>query len=315
MKSFDILVDGRLIQSDLIVVNLPVRNDIAAYYWLNIGSELINHIIAEKAVSPVDNAGGIALDANADSVVAKYEIVDAYPIVLDASAEFKVLYPLDPEHGVIEIQQELQEVSQKIERVSLPISIGANDMLAIMPLKTIGYVENAIEFDVNASEIKNAIIDGKNSYGGVMVDSSLADPFAVYYEKANSEMALGADVQSLSYLLHMRLIQSNISVGVDSIDFDLYRSLGKPSARIAVGADASFVVEFFTDAGSEMELSSSAAAFPCKLLMPESGIELACAGSAVLRRMRTLADIDAFGTLADIDGMLLEDMYYMDIEE
>ena len=51
MKSFDILVDGRLIQSDLIVVNLPVRNDIAAYYWLNIGSELINHIIAEKAVS------------------------------------------------------------------------------------------------------------------------------------------------------------------------------------------------------------------------------------------------------------------------
>ena len=135
MKSFDILVDGRLIQSDLIVVNLPVRNDIAAYYWLNIGSELINHIIAEKAVSPVDNAGGIALDANADSVVAKYEIVDAYPIVLDASAEFKVLYPLDPEHGVIEIQQELQEVSQKIERVSLPISIGANDMLAIMPLK------------------------------------------------------------------------------------------------------------------------------------------------------------------------------------
>ena len=197
----------------------------------------------------------------------------------------------------------------------MPISIGANDMLAIMPLKTIGYVENAIEFDVNASEIKNAIIDGKNSYGGVMVDSSLADPFAVYYEKANSEMALGADVQSLSYLLHMRLIQSNISVGVDSIDFDLYRSLGKPSARIAVGADASFVVEFFTDAGSEMELSSSAAAFPCKLLMPESGIELACAGSAVLRRMRTLADIDAFGTLADIDGMLLEDMYYMDIEE
>lgn len=315
MKSFDILVDGRLIQSDLIVVNLPVRNDIAAYYWLNLDSKLINHIIAEKAVSPAENTGGIALDASADSVVAKYEIVDAYPIMLDASAEFKVLYPLDLEHGAIEIQQELQEVSQKIERVSLPISIGADDMLAIMPLKTIGSVENAIEFDVAASEVKNAIIDGENRYGGVMLGSSLADPFAAYYEKANSGMTFGADVHSLSYLLHMRLIQSNINIGVDSIDFDLYRSLGKPSARIAIGADASFVVEFFTDAESEMELSSSAAAFPCKLLMPESGVEFACDGSAVLRRMRTLDEIDAFGALADVDSMLLEDMYYITIEE
>lgn len=314
MKSFDILVDGRLIQSDLIVVNLPVRNDIAAYYWLNLDSKLINHIIAEKAVSPAENTGGIALDANADSVVAKYEIVDAYPIVLDANAEFKVIFPLSLDESKIEIQQELQEVSQKIERVSLPISIGANDMLAIMPLKTIGSVENAIEFDVAASEIKNSIIDGENGYHGVAIGSSLIDPFATYYEQANGSMTLGADVQSLSYLLHMRLIQSDVSIGVEPIDFDLYHSLGKLSARIAIGVEAPFVVEFFTDAESSMEFLSAAETFPCKLLKPEAGVVLTCVGSAVLRRMRTLADIDAFGSLADIDDMILEDMYYVDIE-
>lgn len=315
MKSFDILVDGRLIQSDLIVVNLPVRNDIAAYYWLNLDSKLINHIVAEKAVSPADNTGGIALDASADSVVAKYEIVDAYPIVLDANAEFKVLFPLSLEENKIEIQQKLQEVSQKIERVSLPISIGANDMLAIMPLKAIGSVENTIELNAAASEIKNSIIDGKNGYHGVAIRASLDDPFATYYEQVNNDVMLGANVQSLSYLLHMRLIQNDISIGVDPIDFDLYRSLGKLSARIAIGAEASFVVEFFTNVESSTEFLAAAETFPCKLFKPEAGVVLACAGSAVLRRMRTLADIDTLGSFDDIDDMILEDMYYEDIEE
>ena len=315
MKSFDILVDGRFIQSDLIVVNLPVRNDIAAYYWLNLDSRLINHIMAQKAVSPAENTGGIALCADADDVVAKYVIVNAYPIVPDANAEFLVLFPLDPEEGTIEIQQELQEVSQMIERVSLPICIDADDMLAIMPLKTISGVENTIEFSALASEIKNAIIDGKNSYDGVTVASYITDPFAVYYEKANSDMTLSVNVQSLSYLFHMRLIQNSINIGVNSVDFDLYRSLGKLSARIAVGVEAPFAVEFFIDAENKTEMLSSAETFPYKLLMPESDVVLTCTGAAILRRMRTLAEIDAFGTLADVDDMVLEDMYYVVIEE
>ena len=315
MKSFDILVDGRLIQSDLIVVNLPIRNDIAAYNWLNIDSRLINHIIAEKAVSPAENAGGIALNANADSVVAKYEIVDAYPIVLDANAEFNAFFPFSFEENTVEIQQELQEVSQKIERVSLPISIGADDMLAIMPLKSIGRVENSVELDVAASEIKNAIIDGKNSYGGLVTDAVLADLFATYYESADSAISLGANVRSLSFLLHLRVVQSGVNVGVNSIDFDILRSLGKLSARIAIGSNASFVVEFFEDAENDLELLSSAEAFSCKILKPEAGVVLTCTGSGILRRLRTLADVDALGTLKDIDDMMLEDLCYESIEE
>lgn len=314
MKSFDILLDRRLIQSDLIVVNLPIRNDIAAYYWLELDSRLINHIIAEKAVLPVENAGDIAFGATADSAVAKYERIDAQPIVLDANAEFQVLYPLSAEEHGVEIQSEMQETAQKFERVFLPISVGADDMLDVMPMKAVGDVANAIVFDITASEVKNSIIDGATGQVGPVMKAVLGDPFAVYYESANGAVDIGADVKSLGYLRHLRLIKNSVHIGVDSIDFDLYRSLGKCAARIAVGvSNVSFAVEFFIDTEAAVEPFASAEVSARKTIDSESSIVLTCAGAAVLRRMRLLSEIDAIGTLSDANDMSLEEMYYTDI--
>lgn len=310
MKSFDIFIDGRSVQSDLIVVNLPVRNDIAAYNWLAINSELINHIIAEKAVSPTPS--GIALDAGARVAIEKYEVVDA-SVAVGADAEFKVLFPLTVDESALELEQTLQEVSQKIERVSLPVSVGADDSVEVFPLKTVGSIDSIVEFEAALSEVKNSIITGECRHNGLTVAAALSDPFAVYYENTTNELYLGANIQSLSYLFHMRLIQSGVIVGVDTIDFDLYHSLGKFSARIAIGADASFAVQFFADGESKLELFSEAEVFSGKFFGAESEVELGCTGAAVLRRLRTLEEIDALGTLANIDDMLLDEMYYTDI--
>ena len=54
---------------------------------------------------------------------------------------------------------------------------------------------------------------------------------------------------------------------------------------------------------------------PHKFFDAASDVELVCIGAAVLRRLRTLGEIDALGTLADIDGMSLDEMYYTDILE
>lgn len=149
MKSFDIFIDRRSIQSDLIVVNLPVRNDIAVYNWLEINSALINHIIAEKAMSPTPS--GIALDARANVAIEKYEVVDA-PIAVGADTEFKVLFPLTIDEGSLELEQTLQEVSKKIERVSLPVSVGTDDSVEVFPLKTVGSVDSIVEFETALNE-------------------------------------------------------------------------------------------------------------------------------------------------------------------
>lgn len=315
MRSFDIFVDGRLIQSDLIVVNLPLRNDIAAYSWMVIDSRLINHMIAEKAVSPVDNSGGIAFDVKAKELVTNYETVYARPVTIDASAEFYALFPLDIEENRMEISQQLQEISQKFETVSLPISVGVDDALIIMPLKSTGHIENTVVFGSTVSEVKNAIIDGENGYGGIITDAVLKDPAAVYYEKADIGMAFGLDVRSLSYLMHLRLIQNAVNIGANVVDFDLYRSLGKLPARIAIGAEASFLVTYFTDGANALSLLAEANAVSHKIETVQSGVALSCSGLAILRRMRLLEDVDAFGTLADIDSMTLDDMCYEVVQE
>ncbi len=312
MKSFNIFVDRHSIQSDLIIVNLPVRNDIAAYNWLTINSELVKHIIAEKAMSPTPS--GVALDANARTIIEKYEIV-GNPVAVGAEADFKVLFPITVDEGSLELEQTLQEVAQKIERVSLPISIGTDDKVEVFPLKTVGNAESVIELEAVLNEVKNSIIDGSSGQNGVITDATLSDPFAIYHESATNTLYLGASVQSLGYLSHMRLIQNGVIIGVNSIDFDLYRSLGKLSARIAIGADTSLTVQFFIDGENDIAFSAGANLFSTKSIRTEPEIMLGCAGAAVLRRLRTLAEIDAFGTLADIDNMSLDEMYYIDILE
>lgn len=314
MKSFNILVDRRLIQSDLIVVSLPIRNDIAAYYWLNIDSKLIHNLVSEKAISPKDNTGDIVLNASAEGAAIKYEVASATPIVIGADADFKVLFPFSADSHGIEIQQELQEVSRKMERLSLPMSVGAADMLATMPLKSVGRIENAVELNATAEETKNSIIDGSSGYDKVVIGFS-GSPFVTYFEESENMLCPEANVKSLSYLLHLRLIQNNVDIGVNAVYFDLYRSLGKLSARIAIGSDASFTVQYFANAESVLNMVSSAEAFPRKLITTESGIVLGCIGAAVLRRMRPLSEVDGFGTLSSIDDMELDSLYYADISE
>lgn len=310
MKSFDIFIDGRSVQGDLVIVTLPVRNDIAGYNWLTINSELINHIIAEKAMSPTPS--GIALDAKANVAIEKYDVVDS-SVKIGADAEFKVLFPITIDEGALELEQTLQEVSQKIERISFPIFVGVDDGVEIFPLKTVGSVDNIIEFEEALNEVKKSIITGECGHKGLEVAVALSDPFSVYYESATNEMYLGASVQSLSYLFHMRLIQNGVIIGADTIDFDLYRSLGRLSARIAVGANASFAVHFFTNGESDIELFADAEVLIRKFIGAEPNMKLDCTGTAILRRLRTLGEINTFGTIANIDNMLLEEMYYTDI--
>jgi len=274
---------------------------------------LVENIIGEKTVLPADNAGSIVLDADADSAVAKYETVDARPVVPNANAEFDVLFIVSPNGHEIELTQELQEVSQKYVGVSSPISIGADDMLVVMPLKSVGRVQSIVEPNVVVNEIKNAIIDGKNSYDGLMTGASLGDPFTVYYGDVSGTVHIGADVKSLGRLVHLRLIQSAANIGADLVDFDYYRSLGKFPARIAVGTDVSFNTEYFIGGENLLVFTAETELFSCKLIVPHSGMELTCTGAAVLRRMRLLNEADALGTLADIDDMTLENMYYVDI--
>lgn len=315
MKSFDIFVDRRHVRGDLIIANLPIRNDIAVYSWLVLDCEILNNIVGEKAVSPENGSGGIVLGVNADESVTKYEIAGVYPIGLDANADFQVQFPLDAEKASIEITQTAKEISKKIEAVANTISLGVGDKLLISPLKSAGRIGNATVFTVKANETKNSIIDGDSGMCAAMLSAEVDDPAAVYYETGDTILSTDASVQSLSYLLHLRLIQSDINIGVNSVDFDLYRSLGKLSAAIAVGSDAEFLVGYFVNAESNTELDANAKIAPVKYEMAVSGVVPFCSGSAVLRRMRLLSDIDALGSLDDIDDMTLEDMYYEDIEE
>lgn len=311
MRSFDIFVDGHHIQSDLVVVNLPVRNDIAAYYKLIVDSSIVNNIIAEKLMLPGKNTGSIVLDATADNTVVNYEVVDSAAVALHASVGFSGIFPFSMDSHTIELRQDIREISQKFGSVSLPIVVGVADGVDAMPLKSIGRMASALGLDIAASEVKQSLI-GSGDEASVAVGVLLIEPDFSYYENAESDISIGAEARSLSYLKYLPVFRSAVNLSVNALEFELLRSTGRLRGIIEIGADATFVETYFTGGESSIVTDAEASATPYKILKLESAIAMKCEGAAVLRYARTLTEIDEFGALSNIDNMTLEDMYYKD---
>ena len=110
-----------------------LRTDYIDFYLMHMMSDIkvwerlkgigIEKWIEEKKASGEIRNIGFSFHGNSEKFC---EIVDAYPIVLDANAEFKVLFPLSLEENKIEIQQELQEVSESLLWLFLIISLKAH---------------------------------------------------------------------------------------------------------------------------------------------------------------------------------------------
>lgn len=318
MKSYDIFVDRRLIQGDLIVVDLPLRNDIAAYDYIEIDSS-VKKLLGEKAlIFPVDATRidvGSYLGVGYESTGAqKFEEANS-SFVIGASADSVALSLMKVAENSIVLDSEAQEISQKIERALSDVAIGVNGEDAFTTAKSVGNIRGVIVFDANVAGAKQSFPKPDND-SGVIIGAVLIPPAAEYYEKWEAGVRLGANIKSLGYLSYLRLIRNEVNIGVEPVNAEPLFSLGKCNARISIGSEVATVVQFFTDAESAMDILLSGEPVLYMICEPgEAGILLGAIGAAILRRFRTLAETDAIGTLGELDNMTLEDIDYLTIEE
>lgn len=316
MKSYDIFVDRRLIQGDLIVVDLPLRNDIAVYDYIEIDSK-VNKIAGEKSFSPENaiTANSYLFPADKGVVSHKFERADA-AFSIDAIAGSAIFAIINTNENKILVEPKLQEVIQKIEKAFSSLDIGVDGTDAFTTAKTVGSVGNTLEVAASMKIYKHSYPIIRDEQSAIAIGVLLSSPLAAYYESANNGLATGASVKSLSRLVYATVLRNETNIGVVPFDLEISNSLGKGRLPVAIGAEASTAVEFFESVNSGVNISIFGIPtlhIPFGIL--ENGFLLNCSSVAVLRRYRTLSETDELGTLADIDNMTLDDLYYVTIEE
>ena len=311
MKSFDIFVDKHLIHGDLIVVNLPLRNDVAAYSHILLDSKILNNMTANKAFTSADVCD-LSVNASTSLVATKYDSAGFDPAILNAVVDMFAQSSLAWQDNVLELSQSVRESSTKMEKASLITLIGANDALIAIPLKSFGRIESFTDLDTIVGEIKESILKLDNA-DELSIDTSLQSVFSEYYENASMDSSIAATAKSLSRLLESRLIESGVIVGAKIEEIDLQRSFGKLSTGFAVGANATLALLFSFEAANTINASASAKFVPQKIIDGSSSASLHGSMDANLRYARPLSEIDSIGELVDIDNMTLDDLSYVEI--
>lgn len=311
-KSFDIFVRRRLIQSDLLIVNLPQRNDITAYSWLIIDSR-VHDIMPEKLLRFAENSGGIVVDAEiAEALKTIYETPDSSVMTVGVDAEFQVLFTMQPEKNAIAIAHELTEISNKYESVSGRVNIGVSDGVVLIPLKSLGRWNNGIELN---AQVSTAVEMFESANAGLQVSAQIDHILSQINEVMDNAIEIGLSIDSLSYLKYIGYTMSALYIGAAVTDVDLYRSMGRVVPRIVIDADARLTAVLPIDGESGLTIQTEASVIPYPTIRPETGIEITCSGGAILRLLRELGEIDALDTLGNIDDMTLDELSYTIYEE
>ena len=310
MKEFDIFLNKRLTECDIIVSAIPYRD----------GLTIINRMVLECCLEAyllqklIAVQTGSELTAHIDEMIKTcYERLN-WGIELSAAAEFSSTSYAEPEHTIIEIGTE--PVTLFAETYEKAIS---GLMLAVEPFrltlkKYIGQGRSSIAQDAELRNILKRSIERFDS--GVLLDAMVEGTMERNFEQASAELAIGAEMKDLLYRVY-RSGETAVEIAAVVESIQLHRILGNAEAGITIDAetgDGDMAHKFLAVEPSMMLLAKVTEAMIQYMEPERMTITLFAEAGAILRRFRKVEEVDPFA-LGDIDNMALGELDYVVLEE
>ena len=307
-QTFDLILNGRTIRCDVFVSDMTINDNMSAFCNIIIDSK-ISDIIASKTAL-IDDAAEIVVYAEVNSAAVKFVDLDS-KVEMDAQTNIAAEKIFDAEPVGVMLKSIVRDTLQKVIDTYSAVEIGVHDTVNILPQKSLGKPRFDISLDSLANVFKTAYIKTDN---GIGVEALLESPNIVYYVMHNESVVLCADVRSLSFLLNIKETNAEVLTTADVYDIDLLGSFGRCEFDVALHTDVDFLETQVVDAESSVNFIVSADPNIEKTLIVDNGCGIECSADVSMRIARTLQEVDEFGTLANIDSMVLDDLYYVDIE-
>lgn len=313
MKDFDIYLNKRPIECDVLVYTLPLRmSEIIAINKIVIDSVIENYILRKEAIGESNFAIGANVNGTYKEI---HEQINSI-VPLNASADLCTKYPIVPNPVSIILSQASPKQNNlhisSFYMISIRDSIQlTTDPVLAMVYRSIGRMQSGIDIDASIRGFTKTAMEHivplvplgaelrthKHGFTGVF-----------------SGVPINTNLKDLLYLVYAPDMEENrIVVDACVVDTIFCYSLGyaiAPISLIAKIAGNTSGIKYLTITGKTY-LSAN----PCSItarssVSAEFPMLLNAEATPVLKRYRLLSEMDA-DTLPGYDDMSLEDIYYI----
>lgn len=310
MKEFDIFLNKRLTECDIIVSAIPYRD----------GLTIIDRIILECCLEAYLLQKFIAVQTSSELTAHIDEMIKTcyeklnFGVEISADAEFSSTSYIQPIHSEIELSADpVKLFAETYERVTSGIEL-AVDPFKLTLKKYLGGGSSSIEPDVELRKIIKRSLERFES--GINIGAIVEGTVEHNFERAISEIDIGADLKDLLYRVY-RSGESMMEIAAVVESIQLHRILGNADVEFIVCSDIGDgdMAEKFLSIEPSLQLLASVTESIIQYMEPEEIVTLIYAeAGAILRRFRKVEEVDPFD-LADIDGKTIDWLDYVVLEE
>lgn len=304
-KEFDIYLNERLTQCDIIVYSIPYRD----------GLTVMNRLVLETCLESYTLQKFIAVQSGSMLVSHIDEMIKTCMerlnngVVLGTSAEFHVHYSLRPQNAALELSAERLHTMATVYA-------GAKSALQLAAEPVSAYVKRPFGRGEFGIEIASSV-EATAKHDFERVDSRLelgAEPLAMkkrVAERIEGPIVVNSELTDLLYRLYDTADMA-IQIAAQAVETEIHFSLGRGQFPIVL--DNTVLGEQMTKYAameSVIEILSAVTGSLTQFMSPETNaLEIASEVDAIIKRHRLLYEMDS-DTLSTYDDMPFEDVDYV----
>jgi len=305
-KEFDIFLNNRLTQCDIIVYSIPFRDGLTAAHRMILESCLESYVL-QKFVAVQTNS---ELVSHIDKMIKVCIERLNWGTSLDVSADFQTHYVLNPTPSVIEIAptNNLETLRTMFTSVDNALDIAVAPLNAMIA-KSLGGGNSVMNPNVNVRDVlKRSILQ---PISNMEITSQVSDMQVQKTLSAESVFIPTADLVNLCYRLYTAS-ETVMQLAASVLETEIHFSLGGGNAGFEITSELS--EEYATKyevAKNVVSILAQAVEWIIQYMEPESnGVQFAAEVTTVLKRHRMLEEMDE-DTLLSYDDMTLEEVDYI----
>lgn len=305
-KEFDIYLNNRLTQCDIIVYSIPFRDGLTAAHRMILESCLESYVL-QKFVAVQTNS---ELVSHIDEMIKICIERLNWGTSIDVSADFQTHYVLNPTPTVIEIvpTDNLDTLRTMFTSVDNELQIAVAPLNAMIA-KSLGGGSSTINPNVQVKDIlKRSILQ---PISDLQIASQVTDMQVQKTISADSAIITSAELVNLCYRLYTAS-ETVMQLAASVLETEIHFSLGSGATGIEISSEVS--EEFMTKyevAQNAVSILAQVVEWIIQYMEPESnGVQFAAEVTTVLKRHRMLEEMDE-DSLLSYDDMTLDEVDYI----
>ena len=304
-KEFDIYLNNRLTQCDIIVYSIPYRDGLTA----------MNKLILESCIEEYTLMKFIAMQTESELVSHIDEMLKtclerlSLGVDINASAKFNVLYAARPEPALIEISaDDVKMLATSFTDANSALQITAAPLLAYIG-KSVGNGESTIVFDVQASETKYSV---ERTPSTMELDADIEKINTQNFLDIGCSVPIVSEVANLCYRISTA-VDTAMAITAAVLGTEIHFSLGSGESAVVLNADVGggdTVTKYMAIENTVSILTDVTESITQFMHPTESPMLFGMDAESIIKRYRLLGEMDA-DTLAFYDDMTLEEVDFV----